>query len=222
MSEALPSATELLHDITESSYGQQLAERSRFGQFKPDWVSTELWTGILGRDVNNLYHMDYTAENAERFAYEEELNPLSTKLLTVTAAVHDLGEAVIGDIALPLKTQLDEKREEVAFRQIAADIWGLQVGQRLSKVAWSVLNKRDKRHGDMFRAIEYVGYCQTAMRAGQMATRLAHGFQTLDVSREEKTKLVGGLLCLEKDVSVFNYPILTNYVKTYPGIERML
>jgi 5'-deoxynucleotidase YfbR-like HD superfamily hydrolase len=208
--------------MAESQYGQDLLERSRFGDFKPDWVSTELWGGLLGPDVNNLYHMHHTAENADRFAYEEELNPLSTKLLTVTAAVHDLGEAVIGDIALPSKTREDEKREEVAFRHIANELWGVQVGQRLSKAVWSVLNKTDKKHGDMFRAIEYVGYCTTAMQAGRMATNIAHGFQTINAPRTDKEQLLGGLLGLEKAVSVHNYPVLSQYVKVYPGIERML
>lgn len=219
---SLPSPNELFSTLEESQYGAQLAERTRFNDFKPDWVQTDLWCDLLGPDVNNLYHMQHTQGLAERFAHAEDLDAGRTKLLLTTAATHDIGEAIIGDIALPSKTSDDEKREKIAYRQIVRELFGKRTGDTLTEVVWSVLNKTDPKSGDMFRAVEYIGYCTTAMRAGQTAVKLAHGFRTLEAPRAQREQLLGGLLGLEKAVSVHNYPVLANYVKLYPGIEEVL
>lgn len=213
--------TFLHQTFSNSEYGQELVQRTRFNDFKPDFVGTEMWGRLLGQDVNNLGHMPHTTELAGAFAGHNDLDPLTTRLLKTTAITHDWGEAIIGDIALPAKTAEDETREQIAWRHIANDLLG-SVGDELGDDVWSILNHRDAERGDMFRAVEYVGYCTTAMRAGKVATGLAHGFVKLDISRAQKEQLMGGLLGMEKAVSVHNFPTLAKYVDKYPGVEQML
>lgn len=209
-------------DFEASEYGQDLAAKTRFNTFKPEWTGTELWTDLLGDDVNNLYHMPHTHEIAKTFALYGGLGELATHRLLHTAITHDIGEAKIGDIPLPDKTAADESREEVAYREIANELWGGVQGKHLADSVWNILKHEDKELGDQFRAIEYIGYCTTAMRAGLVATRLVNGLQTAPVTRNEKDHLVSGLLGLERAVTVHNYPTLRSYVEKYPHIEDVL
>src|SRR5690348_9689172 len=103
---------ELYSTFAESHYGETLEAKTRFDVFKPDWATTELWCDVLGDDVNNLRHMAHTARIAEAFAQGEDLSTDTTDLLLKTAATHDWGEAIIGDIPLPDKTDDDEAKEE--------------------------------------------------------------------------------------------------------------
>lgn len=218
----MSEAVDLYRTFASSEYGQDLETKSRFGVFKPDWTSTEQWTGLLGDDVNNLYHMSHTYELAHRFAMYEGLGQVATEHLLVTAATHDWGEAIIGDIPLPDKTDNDEVNEKVAYSQIAYELLGGVDGGRLVNTVWPVLSHGDKKLGDMFRAVEYIGYCTTAMRAGQVATRLVHGLQQVDSTRSQKDQLVSGLMGLNKAVEVNNYPVLKSYIEKYPSIEDQL
>ena len=213
---------QLYRDFEASEYGQELATRTRFDVFKPDWASTELWGQLLGDDVNNLYHMPHTYELAKSFAMYENIGEVATDRLLTTAITHDWGEAKIGDIPLPDKTANDENLEFIAYKQIAQELYGGTAGEKLTNTVWPVLRKTDAHLGRMFNAVEYLGYCTTALRAGQVATRLVHGFQHVPVSRAEKDQLVSGLLGLERAVTVGNFPVLKGYVELYPSLEDQI
>jgi hypothetical protein len=213
---------ELHRTFEASDYGQTLAQRTRFNVFKPEWASTELWTGLLGDDVSNLDHMPHTYGITKTFCNYEGMGEKDTNRLLVTAITHDWGEAIIGDIPLPDKTHNDEVNEKVAYAQVAYDGLGAVLGGRLVNTVWPVLSHEEEDLADRFRAIEYIGYCTTAMRAGQVATRLVHGLQKAPVSRAEKDQLVSGLLGLERAVTVGNFPTLKAYVEKYPSIEDQL
>ena len=210
----------LFQDIDNSEYGQLLVQRTRFGNFKPDFVDTEMWCNLLGPDVNNLYHMDYTKHLAEDFCDLGNVDPDTKDLLLTVAITHDIGEAIIGDIALPDKTEADEQQEKLAYRKIATELWG-EAGNELTDRVWRVLNKEDAETGDMFRAIEYVGYCSTAKRALLAAESLAHGFIDIGLPRDQKETVMGGLLALHKAVEVNNYPVLKGYIQKYPQIAPL-
>jgi hypothetical protein len=216
--------TEIDHYRTfaASEYGHELEQKTRFDTFKPDFVDTRTWTGLLGDDVNNLYHMSHTHQIAKKFAMYEGMREYATHVLLTTAITHDWGEAKIGDIPLPDKTAEDESQEEIAYREIANELYGGVQGKSLSDTVWKVLSHEDEDMGDRFRAIEYIGYCTTAMRAGLVATRLSHGLQHVEADRTDTNRLIGGLFSLEKAVQVHNYPTLAKYVEKYPSIEDQL
>lgn len=200
-----------------SPYGETLVGRTRFGNFQADVVSNELWETLLGDDVNNLKHMPHTYRLAARFCIQQSLNEEDTRTLVTTAMTHDWGEAVIGDIALPDKTNSDTKREEVAFRAIADDLFGAE-GEELSDMVWKVMNHEDERLGDMFTSIENAGYCMTAARAGYVADGITHDLITLDLPRIDRLKVMGGLFSLEHDLQAKTYPLLAGYIKKYKGL----
>jgi 5'-deoxynucleotidase YfbR-like HD superfamily hydrolase len=213
---------ELYQTFADSEYGQNLEQRTRFDVFKPDWVDTPTWTGLLGNDVNNLYHMPHTYDITRDFCREGRESDYTTDLLLTTAITHDWGEAKIGDIPLPDKTKADDALEQWAYLDIAKDLLGKQAGSELTQTVWSVLDHADEERGDKFRAIEYIGYCTTALRAGRVAVGIAHGFIPLDVSRKDRAELIGGLKTLESEVTQNNFPTLTEYAKKYTHIQEVL
>jgi len=141
---------QIFNTLEASTYGQELAQRTRFNDFKPEFVTTDQWCALLGDDVNNLYHMSHTKGLAKRFSELSGLSDESTDLLLTTAITHDIGEAIIGDIPLPSKTAEDETKERIAYRQIATELWG---DNGLTERVWSVLGHEDEEHADMFRAV---------------------------------------------------------------------
>lgn len=205
---------ELYQAFSESEYGRHLEQRTRWDDFRPEWATTELWCDLLGDDVNNLRHMPHTTGIAVSFAAATNLSVSETDTLLTTAITHDWGEAIIGDIPLPAKTEEDEKKEFVAYRHIAQTLFGNR-GDRLADRVLPVLGHEDKEMGDMFRAVEYVGYCTTALRAGRVAVSLTHGFRELDITRKQKEGLIGSLLSLENAVKTNGFSTLTQYVKKY-------
>lgn len=211
--------TNNLHEtFAQSEYGQLLQTRTRFNDFKPDFVGTELWGRLLGDDVNNLGHMPYTLNLAKRFT---ELSDIESTDLHVTAITHDWGEAIIGDIALPAKTEADETAEQFAYRRIAKELLGDQA-KSLSRVVVPILFEKSVPEADMFRSIEYVGYSSTAIKAGRVALGLMHNLIDVELSRTEREQLAGGLLSLHHAVTINNFPTVKEYAKKYPAIRTMM
>lgn len=213
---------ELYQTFADSEHGKNLAEKTRFGVFQPEFASTDLWCEVLGNDVNNLRHMAHTAFLAEKFAAYQDLSTDTTNLLLTTAATHDWGEAIIGDIPLPDKTADHETEERVAYALIAQDLLNESQGADLTNKVWSVLSHEDEEAGEMFKTIEYVGYCTTAVRAGRMALMLANNLTTLPISRVEKDYMVSGLSGLNLAVQSHNYATLAGLGKKYPAVSDMM
>jgi hypothetical protein len=212
-----------LHAIfAASEYGRTLDKEVRFGDFKPIDVDNTTWVDVLGDDVNNLLHMPHTQKIAARFCLREAMGDDETRKILLTAATHDWGEAIESDIALPSKTKADEKREEQAFRMIAEDLLGRYDGEELSDIVWDILSKQDEVLGDRFRAIEYIGYNTTAMRAGYMGRAIAGRLIRLPFDRPKTEHISGSLLGLEASLQMQSYPTLAAYAGAYPGIQSII
>lgn len=207
--------------FANSEYGQTLEARTRFDDFRPDWVDTNLWCGLLGDDVNNLRHMSFTHDLAKKFVDYQEIDGVSRDRLLTTAITHDWGEAIIGDIALPDKTDEDEGREEAAYRHIAERVVAGVAGELVMKVV-PVLFRKDVPEADMFRSVEYVGYMSTAFKAGRVALGLYHDLYDVELPRARRQELAGRLHSLHKAVEVVNLPVAKSYIKHYPAIKTML
>lgn len=216
-----PENSELYNIFAESKYGKELEQRTRFSDFKPEWVSTELWCKLLGDDVNNLRHMQHTRRIAEMFCDKEGISGYTKELLLETATTHDWGEAIIGDISLVKKTADDETREEVAYRAIAEYLLGYAEGNLLADKVWSVL-KKENEAGEMFHAIEYIGYCTSGLRASYAASTLVNRFTPVEIPRKQEIELVGGLMAMEKYLQVYSYRVLQDYAQKYKGIQEII
>lgn len=214
---------EKLHaTFSKSEYGQTLNNAVRFSDFKPVDITNETWVDALGDDVNNLLHMPHTYRIMGRFCVAQSLPQDVTDILLTTAITHDWGEAIDGDIALPLKTTADEESEQASFRSIAEDLLGKNQGEELSDTVWSVLNKEDEKLGDMFRAVEYIGYNTTAMRAGYIGRAIAARLVKTPYTRPETEHLAGGLIGLENSMQAQSYATLAEYAQIYPGIKDII
>lgn len=113
-----------LHNFfAETKYGQTLAGNIRYGRYKPAHWSNEKWEQVLGPDVNNLKHLLHVLLSTKKFLETEK--KFSTKdrfLLSLAAITHDWGEGIVGDIISDLKTDEQEKREIIAFREVASGV----------------------------------------------------------------------------------------------------
>lgn len=209
------SEYELNRRFSDSDYGLKLEENVRFGDFKPDYIDNDIWEYLLGDDVNNLRHMAYTYELTKRFAQAERIG---NELLKLTAITHDWGEAVVGDVALPDKDLSGpDEAEANAYRQIAYEIAPDYDLSQVPEVLWG-----EHELTEPFNAIEYMGYCQTGLRAGRMACLLAGGLIDLSIPRKQIDGLLGGLLSLNKQVELKNFKKLAGYADKYRSIERLM
>lgn len=214
---------ERLHQIfSQSDFGKTLNRNIRFSDFKPVDIDNETWVDVLGDDVNNLQHMPHTHRIVGRFSLAECMGEEDTNILLTTAMTHDWGEAIDGDIALPFKTEADEVSEQASFRLIADELLGKYEGEELSDMVWKVLNKDDRELGDKFRAVEYVGYNTTAMRAGYMGRAISARLIRLPFERNKVEHLAGGLIGFENAMQAQSYSTLAGYSEKYPGIQDIL
>lgn len=218
----MKSPEQLHQTFAASEYGKTLNNAVRFADFKPVDISNQTWVDVIGDDVNNLRHMPHTHRLAARFALKQTLSEDDTNILRVTAMTHDWGEAIDGDIPLPLKTKQDEVSEQKSYRLIAEDLLGKYEGEELSDTVWRVLDKEDKELGNAFCAIEYIGYNTTAMRAGYMGKLIAARLINLPFDRPTTEHLAGGLIGFESSMQSQSFATLADYVKKYPGISEIL
>ena len=214
---------EQLHRIfSESEYGKTLDNAVRFADFKPVDIDNQTWADVLGDDVNNLRHMPHTHRLVARFAVKQSLSEDTTNVLRAVAMTHDWGEAIDGDIPLPLKTKEDEVSEQESYRFIAEDLLGKYEGEELSDMVWKVLGKENEELGDAFRAVEYIGYNTTAMRAGYMGRLIAARLVHVPFDRPTTEHLAGGLIGFESSLQSQSFATLAHYVKKYSGISEIL
>lgn len=205
-----------------SRYGQEMQTKTRFGVFQPESVDTELWCEVLGDDVNNLRHMAHTALLAERFASIQDLSTGDADRLLTVAYTHDWGEAIVGDIPMPDKTDNDEVAERFAYAKIARELIGIPHSLALTSEVWSVLSHEDEEMGDQFKTIEYLGYCTTALRAQRMGINIATGVYPVDIERAEKDRLVSGLMGLSTAVQVGNFGKLAEMGKRHKAVREIM
>lgn len=206
---------ELYETFSSSEYGKTLEGNIRFGDFKPEYIANEVWEALLGDDVNNLRHMLDTYRITRRFM---RFGGMDDDLLKLTAITHDWGEAVVGDVALPDKNRLGVDTQEVeAYKRIASELGYSALLEEVPEVIWG-----QHELSEPFRVIEYIGYCRTGMRAGLAADAIAHSWVKLDIPRTQREGLIGGLLSLNKAVSVYNYKVLAGYIDKYPHIPKVM
>ena len=164
--------SDLYEALEHTEYGQTLLEQSRFGSFKPDWLPHEQWEAILGADVNNYYHQASMAALTgwyieESYQLGDPVGADNEHALLVTAYVHDFAEAIaeLGDVPDPLK-----KHDEETYRQEREDLITVlyAVTPEAEEVAEMILPimQRTDPLGERWRALELMGYCETAIKAG--------------------------------------------------------
>lgn len=227
------SHVELYEAFALTSYGQTLAGNVRYHNFQPEHVSNEEWVELLGEDVDNLRHLSLTMRQTEEFV--ETCNhwsvtrpgqvdtlalfePEEARLLLITAAMHDWGEAIKGDVTFHDKQEQDEIEEAEAFRLIVSQLlpedkypgFNTETATHVLEIL-DPKNREGNKLGQAFNAIERVGYMKTALRA-------------YELSFEEKLDPVvrAHMAVLTRDVFANQVETLVEYAKVYPAVDLFL
>ena len=169
------AALNVYNAFSKTIHGKSLKQKARYDRFRPEHYSVKHWQRLLGKDVNNLHHMHQTILLAQDFLdNENHLLPGTffkdeRMLLSVTAALHDQAEAIIGDIPHGKET-LAERANEIEFIQqyesaFAPHIRGNTLNvyrQGRDEIAF---NQSGEKLPSAFRSIEHIGFAKNAMDA---------------------------------------------------------
>lgn len=159
--------------VCDSEQGKILKGSERWERYKPGQM-TEVgeWEEILGYDVNNLEHMRLTdciaiaMVDSQNEAVPGSFSRKEKNILRKTALVHDLAEAITGDINYNFKTDSDEKNELQLMRSILEKpIFEENITTEEREKIISILGDKSTKLGEAFGVIEGIGYFRTAMVA---------------------------------------------------------
>ena len=204
----------------ETDFAASLAEPVRFERFKPSHLSNQEWVKLLGHDADSLLHMPVTYGLARAFLNECRAIEFKTDQMTFTeeqeailllaAMTNNWGESKIGNISFDQKTVDLESAEKDAFREIFAKVCGEVVDVKLRMLVERTLFDKHSKTGQVFDAIQRVGYLRTALHAYE---------QSKEVTDPDT---VGRLQWLCANVLSNQIMMLVEFSNTYPPIKKFL
>lgn len=159
-----------------SHLGRHLSEHVRYSRYKPEGVSNRIWQGApLGADVNNMRHMKLTGSLTRQFLLhqdaEKALNHTDSQILMLAAYVHDWVEGVVGDITYDCKTATDTENEAQVMLFLLNKIFGNRLSRETMMRVYRTVKDDSTRLGEIFNAIERVGYMRTGLNAWEASNR---------------------------------------------------
>lgn len=198
--------------FAHTEYGKKLENSIRYEKYNLGALSNEDWCELLGRDANNLYHMQETYELAERFIDSQNnsdkapIDSTSASLVLLASAIHDQAEVFVGDTSYGDKTSQDEMCERETFERNLT-VMNPGMNALTSNIARSairgVIFDPSTSEGELFNAIERTGYLTTALRVATKRHAVVDP-QTAD-----------GIDWLITDVLLNQMPTLIGYARTY-------
>lgn len=195
--------------------GQKLVNMQRWSRFA--WEDKQRFEEFFGPDINNFWHGPHQAKTIA-IPFIETQNTLSPfkiseedgRLLVIANCVHDLQEAFTGDIPLPEKTDAGNAHELILQRGLVAEALGVSVYHPMINKIQEV-QKGDGFLSQAFKAIEYAGYFETALRAWSAVDNSA-------LSQDEREKCYA----LGQAVLTKNMPAMHEMSATFPYIEWII
>jgi 5'-deoxynucleotidase YfbR-like HD superfamily hydrolase len=212
--------------FADSELGQKLAQEVRYKRYKPESISNKDWCRApLGADMNNLAHMALTAGLAREYLKNQEpdeaLNLADAQILMLAATTHDWAEAVTGDIIFDLKTADDDAKEATIMYQLLKKYLGETFSvQTLSRV-YETITDKSSRLGEIFNAIERVGYLRSGLNAWNAGKKMEGEFIT-EFDRTVEKDFKRCLLWLASNVAGNQIPILLKYTEKYHPIAEYI
>ena len=198
--------------FAHTEYGERLQDTIRYEKYNLGGLSNDEWCELLGKDANNLYHMEATYELAGRFVDSQNssdkapINSASTALLLLSSIIHDQAEAIVGDVSYGDKMPTDETREINEF-EIHLDAMNPNMNHSVRAMAKSaikgVIFNPSTSEGALFNAVERTGYLVTALHAANKLPTVTN------------TKTADGLYWLIADVFLNQIPALVEYTHKY-------
>jgi len=159
-----------------NQYGDVLKENVRWGSYKPEWMGKREWVHILGEDSCNYLHMGYMAGLTRQYidrtvGWGYELSHEDRELLMDTAYIHDFAEAIDGDV--PDTEKVFDKETFAQERTSLIKVLGSVATDAVflaDRVLPVMQGKSVLAHH--WRAIEVIGYAETAKKAGEQLNNL--------------------------------------------------
>lgn len=218
-SHVIPDPEMIFQRFADSDLGRNLNKETRFHFFQPVAVSNKSWVDAAGADTNNLLHMLETYNLTKAFLSENDsFSEKEKRLLEFSAIVHDMAEAVTGDIPRPIKTNEDEQEEMVILSGILNHFLEPEMVETdrhdLIGDVIDVLVEKESKLGKAFNAIENLGYNMTALNSWRT-------YRMLEYKDSEK-ELRDGLRKLSHEVMIGDIPKLIDYSREYPFIRNYL
>lgn len=221
--------SDLYHALESTEYGQALQEQVRFSSFKPEWLPNEQWVELLGDDVDNFRHQEYMAGLTQWFIDEswrvgDFIPAEDAERLLVVAHVHDFAEAIDGDVPDPLKDNgaIALARERDSFIEVASSVTAEP--EELADYVLPVMHRLEPL-GDVWRAIELIGYLETAFRANTVLHSLRAWQDEFGWSNQQTHEMDANLWELYSNVidrngkqleQFRNMPVVAGYLRNLP------
>lgn len=222
MAQTTRSTDDLLHihqAFAATEHGKTLAGRVRYEKYKPQAVTNKEWTMLLGPDVGNLSHLIFTYDLTTTFIahtwrnQQELLTEAEGRLLQVAALIHDWAEAKTGDISWGDKTAGHEAEEQAAFETYLHEFYTGDATELIDQARKEIIfdhGQEGGKLGEIFNAIERVGYLITALRAyGHVAAKTAGDCES-------------GFAWITADVLLNQTITLLEYAKKYSAVNDFL
>ena len=205
--------------FAHTEYGKRLEGSIRYEKYNLGNLSHTEWCDLLGKDANNLYHMEATYELAGQFIDSQNssgktpIDSASTSLLLLASIMHDQAEAIVGDVSYGDKAPTDEIHEMNEFEH-HLDAMNPGMNTSLKAMAKSaikgVIFDPSTNEGALFNAVERTGYLATALRAADKIPTVTDA-DTID-----------GLHWLVADVFLNQIPALIGYAHNYSYLHELL
>lgn len=207
--------SELNIQFETTEAGQKLKKMTRFGKFQPNEVPIIVWKDYIGPHGIISDHMLQTRVEAEQFM--EGCPGMFTgeeqKLVLATAQLHDLGEAIIGDIPFIEKTSDHHKAEMEALLVIVNEelFSDVDFSERFKFITdvHAILGDESLKLGRAFHAIERMGYVNAAL----------HAWENVN---DEESDLQNSLRILAHQVIPTHIPTLVDFSEEYPPVKNYL
>ena len=183
--EGILTFRDLYKQFARTEHGRRLEAHIRFGPMKPAELSHADWERALGPDVNNLRHLLESLKLTQKAiaAYAQhgrELSLSDMELLQLAAVIHDWQEAYphIGDAMVQAKNGDTHAIEMQALREMADEIVeDAAIRSRIDAAIDEVLMDPSSRLGEIFHAVERLGYMRTGLKAWKRGSAIKGAFQ---------------------------------------------
>lgn len=187
--------------IGNSQAGSELAKIERWQKFRAKESSAD-WIELLGPTAIVLTHQEHFLDFA--LIWIKNLDEQKFRQFILATAVHDLGEAKLGDIANPDKTMIDETIEvDFAIEAISSLPLEHPLIQELITAYYDVVRGDNESLHYIFKALERTEYLDTSI----------HLFKKLSQGKQMEK----GWLMIAR-VLAFDLPKVINYSETLPNI----
>jgi 5'-deoxynucleotidase YfbR-like HD superfamily hydrolase len=211
--------TEIHEKFAQSHFGKHLDDQLRWLRFKPEAISREAWIGApLGADMNNLKHMPLIAGLAKSFLKHQEpgkeLNRTDSQIMVLASEVHDWGESITDDKSFDQKSVVEDEEEAHMMLFLLKRILGGKISNETLMKVYSTVKDRDSRLGQIFNAIERVGYMRSGLNAWT-ASNKPQGEVMRNLSPELESELRESLQWLASNVAGNQVGKLLEYAEIY-------